>query len=424
MIVKNISELIGNTPILEIPQYLNPFGSLKDRAALWLLKDKFEELKTEQKTVIESSSGNMAKAMAVLCEMNGIKFKTVTNRIHVSEVRDVLNALGAEVEELPGMSACPDPADPNNPVAMIDGMVAANPDQYYHPNQYTNQLNIQAHYETTGPEILNDLGRVDFVLSALGTTGSSGGVTKYLREQGQNARSIGVIGARGDIIPGIRNRDEMKEVGIFEFKNYAEILEISSKQAVEGMLTLNRKLGLLVGPTTGAVFARGLEYLKEQDETTEPGSKAVFIACDRLEWYLSYLKKHRPELFEKTEKAETAYNMRPETLQFGREVEPREAEELISRQALVVDLRGNMAYRISHIEGAVNITDMFMDDLIENGTPFQKDREILLVCPSGQKSLKYSALLNSRGLDTYSLKGGMTEYRKYTKGLKSELSKH
>lgn len=436
MLVKNIYELIGNTPMVEIPksitglknielyckcEFLNPFGSLKDRAAFWMIKDQFKNLQDHQTTVIEASSGNTAKALAALCAMHNIKFKTVTNRIKVPEVRDILNLLGAEIEELPGVSECPDPTNPNDPIAVIDNIVSANQDKYYHPNQYTNQLNISAHYKTTGPEILNDLGRVDFLFSALGTTGSSGGIIKYLNSQNQNFKSIGVIGKKGENIPGIRNRDEMQEVGIFNRKSYEDICEVDSTDAVDKMLILNRKLGLLTGPTSGAAFSASLSYLQNIDKNTPKGQKAVFIACDRLEWYISYIKIRRPEIFEKTTKNENIYNLTSQTLSFAREIKPAEIANFVSKNSLVIDLRGNMAYRISHIENAINITDVFMDQLIENGTPFPKDRKILLVCVYGEKSKKYSALLNSRGLDTYSLSGGMIEYKKYTKSLKTEL---
>lgn len=436
MIVKEMSELIGKTPMLEIPkevsklenitlyvkcEYMNPFGSLKDRAAWWLIKEEIAQLKEEERVVIESSSGNTAKAMAVLCAMNGVKFKTVTNRIKVPEVREVLKVLGAEVEELPGMSECPDPSNPNDPIRMIEERVAREPGKYYHPNQYTNLKNVAAHYETTGPEILADLGRVDFVVSTLGTTGSSGGVVEYLRDQGQKVVSIGVIGKRGESIPGIRNRDEMYEVGIFKKENYEEILEVDSKQAVEGMLILNRKLGVLAGPTSGAALVKSLDYLREIDKEAESGSKAVFIACDRLEWYMSYIKKRNPELFGEEKKTENMYTLSEETMGLSREVELDEVEEMVKKGALLIDLRGNMAYRVGHIEGAVNLADKFLDEMIEHGLPFEKEREIVLICVSGYRAGRYSALLNSRGLKSYAMKGGMSAWQERGGKIVSEL---
>ena len=154
MIVNSITELIGNTPLLKIQpdvhrlqnidlyaklEMNNPFGSLKDRIGWGIIKDDIEEISRDKKTLIESSSGNTAKALAVLAAIYGVELTTITNRINVPEVKKILQVIGANIEELPGLSECPDFTDPNNPITYIEKKIAQDPQKYYHTSQYTNE---------------------------------------------------------------------------------------------------------------------------------------------------------------------------------------------------------------------------------------------------------------------------------------------
>lgn len=428
MIYNSTLDLIGNTPLIKIPSTItklkninlyckcelyNPFGSLKDRAALAMIKDDLEDLIKNHKQVIESSSGNTAKALGIICSMHNIPFKNVTNRIKVEEVRSIFRILGINTEELPGLSECPDPTDPNDAIRYIERLASQNPD-LVHTDQYTNNKNTLTHYVHTGQEIYQDLNKVDFFFGTLGTTGSSGGITRFLKEKNPHLISIGIIAPKGDNIPGIRNRDEMHEVGIFDSSIYQDILEISSLHAIDGMLTLNRQLGILAGPTSGAAFQSALDYLTSVDQTLTSPQNAVFIACDRIEWYVSYIKKRRPDLFNSGITTENIHNL--SDLKSAHSLTHFSDEQF----DLIIDLRGNLAYRNSHIPGAINITDFFLEDMVANGLPFSKNQKILLVCVNGEKSLKFSALLNKKGLNTFSLSGGMLEYR--NQNLPSESS--
>lgn len=437
MIVKSVTELIGNTPLVEISKDItklkninlyckcelyNPFGSLKDRAAYEMIKDDLENIKNSGKTVIESSSGNTAKALDVICSMNNIPFLTVTNRIKTEEVGKILSICGASIKELPGMSECPDPTDPNDPTSYIERMISSNPDKYYYPNQYTNLKNPQAHYLHTGKEIINDLGNVDYFFATLGTTGSSRGTIECLKENNPNLVKIGIIAAKGDNIPGIRNMDEMYEVGIFDKSIYDEILSISSMDAIDGMLTLIRKCGILAGPTSGACFKKTLKYLEELDNKLDKEINAVFIACDRVEPYITYIEKRRPDIFNDNAKSNNTFSMVEDDYKFAKEISIDEYDDFIkNNNPLIIDLRGNMAYKNIHIKDSINITDVFFDDLVNNGLPFPKDKKVLLVCPTGDKSKKYSAYLNKNGLDIYSLKDGFNSYRLSNKELVREI---
>ena len=437
MLYKSVTELIGNTPLIEISKEItrlkninvyakcelyNPFGSLKDRAGYAMLKDEIQKLKENNMTVIESSSGNTAKALQIICSMNGIPFKTVTNRIKIPETKEILKVAGAEIEELPGLSECPDPTDPNDPVAYIERIVSENSNKYYHTNQYTNLKNPKVHYEHTGKEIYDDLGKVDYFFGTLGTTGSSRGTIKYLLEKNKNLKKIGIIAEKGDTIPGIRNKDEMYEVGIFNKSLYDEIVLVNSDEAIEEMLVLNRKCGILGGPTSGAAFKGTLKYLREIDDKLEEPANAVFIACDRMEWYMSYIKKRRPEIFDSEIKRETIRTLTEEDMKYAKTIDINNAEEWIEKNnPIIIDLRGNLAYKNGHIANAINITDIFFEDLVDNGTPFSKENSVLLVCSIGDKSKKFSSLLNKKGMNVYSLENGMTAWRENSLPLKRSL---
>lgn len=437
MLYKSVTELIGNTPLIEISKEItklkninvyakcelyNPFGSLKDRAGYAMLKDEIQKLKENNMTVIESSSGNTAKAIQIICSMNGIPFKTVTNRIKIPETKEVLKVAGAEIEELPGLSECPDPTDPNDPVAYIERIVSENPNKYYHTNQYTNLKNPKVHYEHTGKEIYDDLGKVDYFFGTLGTTGSSRGTIEYLLEKNKNLKKIGIIAEKGDTIPGIRNKDEMYEVGIFNKSLYDEIVLVNSDEAIEEMLVLNRKCGILGGPTSGAAFKGTLKYLREIDDKLKEPANAVFIACDRMEWYMSYIKKRRPEIFDSEIKRETIRTLTEEDMKYAKTIDVNNAEEWIEKNnPIIIDLRGNLAYKNGHIANAINITDIFFEDLVDNGTPFSKENSVLLVCSIGDKSKKFSSLLNKKGMNVYSIENGMTAWRENSLPLKRSL---
>jgi len=437
VLYKSVTELIGNTPLIEISKEItklkninvyakcelyNPFGSLKDRAGYAMLKDEIQKLKENNMTVIESSSGNTAKAIQIICSMNGIPFKTVTNRIKIPETKEVLKVAGAEIEELPGLSECPDPTDPNDPVAYIERIVSENPNKYYHTNQYTNLKNPKVHYEHTGKEIYEDLGKVDYFFGTLGTTGSSRGTIEYLLEKNKNLKKIGIIAEKGDTIPGIRNKDEMYEVGIFNKSLYDEIVLVNSDEAIEEMLVLNRKCGILGGPTSGAAFKGTVKYLREIDDKLKEPANAVFIACDRMEWYMSYIKKRRPEIFDSEIKRETIRTLTEEDMKYAKTIDVNNAEEWIEKNnPIIIDLRGNLAYKNGHIANAINITDIFFEDLVDNGTPFSKENTILLVCSIGDKSKKFSSLLNKKGMNVYSLENGMTAWRENSLPVKRSL---
>ena len=418
----DITELIGDTPLLKIDEEvhgvrnlqlyvkmesMNPFGSLKDRVAWSLLEDDIEMIREKDRKVVESSSGNTAKAIQGITSSRGIDFRTITNRIKIDEVKDLLITMGTEIEELPGKSECPDPNDPDDPLTYIDNLMEEKGDSYYRTGQYTDEKNTEAHRENTGPEIMEDLDQIDYFFGGLGTTGSTKGITQAIRERNPDLNTVGIVSSSDDFIPGIRTENEMWEVGLYEKELYSDVLTVNSGKAIDATLDLIRGSGLLSGPTTGAQLAAIRDYFPEE---LEEEKTAVFLACDRLEPYMSYLKKRRPELFG-GEKQEIETTKEPDQITVDQA--HQEFEDFT-----VVDIRSNPAYKASHIPGSINITGDRLKDILRTGNPFP-NRKILVVCPTGDESGKYAAMIDKKGGEAYNLENGITEWRDSGKPLEN-----
>jgi cysteine synthase B len=425
MLYRHITELIGRTPLLRLDpaahglagvelyaklESANPFGSVKDRVALAMLDGRLDAMAAAGQTVVEASSGNTAKALRLLTGMAGVGVRAYTNRVRVGEVRDLLALLGADVRELPGLSECPDPTAPNDVFGVIGELLDTRPGEFVHTSQYTNEANIEAHYHGTGREIFDDLaqphqGRVDVLVGGLGTTGSTRGAATFLREQNPSLRAVGVVSGRRDFIPGIRSAAEMWEVGLFRPEFYDAIVTVESDEAIEASLELARLHGVLAGPTSGATFTAAKRYLAHMDSTD--CRVAVFIVCDRLEPYLSYYRKRRPELF-----GGPAAAGPPNAAELA--AAPRvDVDTLASELAdtLVVDVRGSMAYRVGHVPGAINIRDDYLDDMLTGSDPFPSGARVVFVCAVGEVSSRFAAALARRGRPAAGLAGGILAWR-------------
>ncbi|AEF39561.1 pyridoxal-phosphate dependent enzyme [Hoyosella subflava] len=430
----SITEVIGDTPLVRISpeihglknidlyaklEMLNPFGSVKDRAAWSMVRESLGDARAEGQTVIELSSGNTAKALAVISGMHGVPFKSVTNRMKVPEIKDLLLLIGADIEELPGQAECLDPTNVDDPLTRIHQAIAQD-STYLHTDQYFNQRNTAAHIDSTGPEIIADLdGQApDYFIACVGTAGSSTGVAKVLREARDDVNVIGLVAHKSDFIPGIRNIDEVHEVGLFDPDTYDTIESVSADEAIDGMLDLVRRCGMLAGPTGGAAYYGAQRYLQKVDGQLEAEGlgqrrSAVFIVCDRVESYMSYVRARRPELLGQTARPHSVTTVRADELSGVTALDPGDAQEWIdAANPIVVDLRGAFAYSASHIAGAINIVDELFGELLRGGLPFGKSQPALLTCPVGEKSAKYAALLKRMGHENVrSLEGGIVAWR-------------
>ncbi|WP_431330608.1 pyridoxal-phosphate dependent enzyme [Streptomyces sp. IPPR8] len=432
----SITDAIGNTPLVRIDpavhglrnidlyaklEMLNPFGSVKDRPAWHMARPHLEGAAGGEGTVVELSSGNTAKALALLAGLHGLRFKSVTNRMRVPEIKELLLLLGAEIEELPGRSECLDPTDTDDPLTHFHQALTEPGSTYLHTDQYFNPRNVEAHAAGTGPEIVKDLdGRApDWFVACVGTAGSSTGVARVLREHDPDVRVLGLVADKSDFVPGIRTIDEVHQVGLFDPATYDTIEAVTSGEAINGMLTLIRRCGLLSGPTGGAAYQGAVRYLRDADEALEGTGRretAVFIVCDRAESYLSYVRARRPELLGRTARVPALAALTEEDVRAdARSVGVEEARRWIAEsdpRPLVVDMRSPHAYAALHIEGSVNIVDELFEELVRGGLPFSKRTPVLLACPVGEKSLRHAALLTRMGHpDVRSLAGGIVAWR-------------
>jgi cysteine synthase B len=430
----DITEAIGNTPLVRIDpsvhglrhidlyaklELLNPFGSVKDRAAWNMVRPLLPGAADRGDTVVELSSGNTAKALALIAGMHGLPFRSVTNRMRVPEIKDLLLLLGAEIDELPGRSECLDPTDTEDPLTRMHQRLAEAGAGYVHTDQYFNPLNSDAHVTGTGAEIVKDLdgNAPDWFIACVGTAGSSTGVARALRQHNPDTHVVGLVAAKSDFIPGIRTIDEVHEVGLFEPGVYDTIEQVSADEAIDGTLTLVRRCGILAGPTGGGALQGSISFLRTVDEPP-PGHEAsspparrvaVFIVCDRVESYLGYLRERRPALFGRPPRPHSVGTVTPEEIAAAPTVA---AGDDFARSALVVDLRSPYAYQALHIDGSVNIADELFADMLHAGLPFSRRRPVLLVCPVGERSAAYAALLTRMGHpDARSLAGGIIAWR-------------
>jgi cysteine synthase B len=432
MIVDHITDLIGNTPMLKIPEgvhglpnvnlyakmeMMNPFGSVKDRLAWAMLKDDLDDLIKNDKLIVENSAGNTAKAIQAIAGMYGLKFKLMSTMAKIQEPKDILKIMGAEIEELSQASTdCFDPNDPNDPQYMIEKLVTQSNGKVYFPSQFTNEKNNQIHRETTGQEIMKDLDRVDWLVGGLGTSGSTRGVVEALKERGDDIKCLGVCASDYDYIPGIRSTEQMWETGIFLKSFYKDIVGISSSDAIDAMLELNNDCALLCGPSAGAQYHAIKEYFSNNPVETE--TNIIFFACDRMEWYISYIKKYRPDLFDVDAKDQDNYA----TFRFkydeaeNYQVHSQNLEPWVEQQApIIVDMRSPASLKVFSVDGAINIPERMLEDMIEQTQPFPKDKKVLFLCAVGHKSLKIAAYLRNKGIEAYSLEGGIVEYQKAKK---------
>lgn len=289
MEIKNISSLIGNTPLVSLQRlnktdskvFLkmegdNPAGSVKDRAAMNMVSgaEKKGQIKPGD-TIIEATSGNTGIALAMVCAIKGYDLILIMPDNMSLERRAAMLAYGAEiilVTEKQGMEGARDLA-----IEMQEeskGLVL---------NQFANNDNVEAHYKTTGPEIWKDTkGRVTHFVASMGTTGTIVGTAKYLKSMNPKIKIIGVQPEEGASIPGIRKWPKEYVPKIFSDKNIDEIIYISQDQAENTARNLAKKEGIFSGPSSGGTTFVALEIAKK-----EKNAVIVSIICDRGDRYIS-----------------------------------------------------------------------------------------------------------------------------------------
>jgi len=265
----------------------NPFGSIKDRIMGEILRD----IDTGGKTLVEPSSGNTGIALAGIANSRGIPAEIAVPAGIPEEKKVLLKLLGVKLWETDD-ALCPRfPSEGAR--GLVDSILKspATKDKYVSPNQYENDLNLQAHYRSTGPEIWQQTeGKITHFFAAFGTCGTISGVGRYLKEQNPDIKVIGVEPASPDHkLPGMKRITGLDEQYIPKILDNSVIdvrEEVGDEEAYRTAIRLARKDGILVGPTTGAILAVALRYAK-----TNQGL-AVIIAPDDAFKYTSFYKDY------------------------------------------------------------------------------------------------------------------------------------
>ena len=235
-------------------EWLNPFGSVKDRTASYLLADLAEKGLLQGREIVEPSSGNTAIALAALASLSGTRL-TVTIPDGVPEEKQVLlRMLGAEVWPTPD-DLCPVDNPKDGAIALARALAASHSgERYSMPDQYSNPANVRAHYETTGPEIWRQTeGEVRTFIAGYGTCGTITGVGRYLKEQDPSIRVVAVEPQKGHRIPGMKSFAEASIPSILDPGLVDEVVRVDDAPAYAMTKRLFREEALMVGPSTGAI---------------------------------------------------------------------------------------------------------------------------------------------------------------------------
>lgn len=278
-----IVQRIGNTPLYELSSYsnenikfyaklewYNPFGSVKDRAAYWMIKDaeKKGSLVKNKSIIIEPTSGNTGIALAGIASSMGYKVEIVIPEKVSEETKGILRNLGAVLHETSD-DLCPRVgAGTDQSIALATAIAKPRSDVYYMPNQYENDSNFLAHYESTGPEIWEQTnGKVTHFFTGCGTGGTITGTGTFLKEKNKDIKVIAIQAQQNHLLQGLRNFEESSMPNLFKRREAIvdQWMTATNKESFNEVKHLLRKEGLFVGPSSGSVMSSMLKSSKEID---------------------------------------------------------------------------------------------------------------------------------------------------------------
>jgi [CysO sulfur-carrier protein]-thiocarboxylate-dependent cysteine synthase len=266
MIARNVLDLIGNTPIVEVSELspnpaarifvklegCNPGGSLKDRVARYLIEDaEARDVLRPGQTLLEPSSGNTGIGLALVSRLKGYPLKVVLPDNVSIERRHLLEVFGAEIIPSPG-------AEGSNGAVRLAQRLAAQHPEWLMLFQYGNPANPRAHYETTGPEIWRDVPDVTHFVAGLGTSGTLLGVGRFLKEQNPEVEVWAVEPPAGETVDGLRSLDDGFIPPIFTDLGGDKLLDRKSVIGARDSIIWTRRLaerGIFAGLSTGAALA-------------------------------------------------------------------------------------------------------------------------------------------------------------------------
>lgn len=309
-VYNNIFELLPNeenpTPLVRINalnasadfalwaklEWMNPFGSVKDRAAWALLREL--EAKGELKNgrgLVEPTSGNTGISLAAMASARGHRLLAVVPAKVPLEKKILLRIAGADLEVVSD-ELCPAPGLGDGSINLAKTHAKASARKYALPNQYENPENSEVHFRTTGPEIWKQTeGKVTHLFVTLGTCGTVTGTSRYLRTRNPGIKVIAVQPTPGHDVPGLRNVSQLEVSKLFDPALVDEILEIDFNLAYTRALELCQREGLLAGPSSGLVIEGALQVARRGEK-----GLGVMIFPDGIFKYTSNMLKHIPGL--------------------------------------------------------------------------------------------------------------------------------
>jgi cysteine synthase B len=292
MIYEDILQTIGNTPMVRINKLkpsdkvniyakvegVNPGGSIKDRIALKMIEQAEAENKlTRNKTIIEPTSGNTGIALAMIGSVRGYHVEIVMSEAVSIERIKMIKAFGGDVI-LTDRNLGTDGA-----IRKAKGLVKENPKKYFMPDQFSNEYNKIAHYETTAQEIWKQTnGKIDYFVSAIGTSGTLMGVGGYLKKYNPRVKIVSSEPTIGHYIQGLKNMEEALIPSIYDKRKIDETIKIDTEEAFDMARKIIEKEGIFVGMSSGAALLASIRIAQK----IESGN-IVTIFPDRGEKYLS-----------------------------------------------------------------------------------------------------------------------------------------
>ena len=287
----NIIETIGNTPIVELKKLspsptvqvfaklegTNPTGSVKDRIAKYMIeKAEAENMLRGDKIILEPTSGNTGIALAMIARYKGYAVEVVIPENVSQERINLLQAYGAKIHFSKGSEGT------NGAVRYAEAMVAEHPDLYFMPYQYGNDANPNAHYQTTAPEIIQDIPDVSVFVAGLGTGGTLTGVGRKLKEHNPDIQIIAAAPEPDDTIQGLRSLEDGFIPPILDLNVLDARLMIPSEDAFHYTKALLQEEAIFAGVSSGAAVACAMQYAKRLDK-----GKIVCLLADGGWKYLS-----------------------------------------------------------------------------------------------------------------------------------------
>lgn len=292
-IKNNILETIGNTPLVRINalnparnvtilaklEGFNPTGSIKDRIALKMIEDAESSGRLRKgMIIIEPTSGNTGIGLAMLGVIKGYDVEIVMSEAVSEERRTIIRSYGAKVTLTPADEGT------DGAIRKARKLCAEHPGRYFMPDQFGNASNYIAHYENTALEIwAQTKGKIDYLVCALGTSGTIMGISRFLKALKPDIRIVCAHPHRGHYIQGLKNMEEAIVPAIYHPEIIDRQIMVTSEKAIEMARRIIREEGIFAGMSSGAAMVAALETAAEAPE----GSTIVVVFPDRAEKYLS-----------------------------------------------------------------------------------------------------------------------------------------